>query len=103
MDMIVDRLCGIETAATGILEAAALEKKDMEQQSLENLESYDAKIDQQTAKKLDKLNDALDAQMDKELDKLKSDTENLIQMIETDYETNHEKLAKQIFEKIIAG
>lgn len=102
MDMIVDRLCGIETAATDIMEAAALEKKDMEKQSLENLKEYDEWRDQQTAEKLAKLQTALDAQMSKELNNLKANTEKVVQMIEADYDTNHAKLARELLQKVIA-
>ena len=67
MDMIVNRLSEIELAASRIMEAAALEKKDLEQQSQENIKAFDAKIDQETKEKLQKLKENLDAQMEQEL------------------------------------
>lgn len=102
MDKIVNRLCGIETAATGILEAAALEKRDMEQKSSESLKSYDAMVEEETTAKLEKLKSVFDTQIEEELEQLRADTKNTIRSIETDYEMNHAKLAAQIFEKIVA-
>lgn len=103
MDMIVNRLSEIELAASRIMEAAALEKKDLEQQSQENIKAFDAKIDQETQEKLQKLKENLDAQMEQELLQLRRDTEKTIRKIESDYKANHQQLAWQLLQKMIEG
>lgn len=101
MDIIVQKLSEIESAASSILEAANLEKKDMEQQSQINIKAYDQEIDQQTTETLHHLKETLDAQMEQELAKLAADTENAIQLMQTDYDENHEVLAGEILKKVL--
>ena len=101
MDLIVNRLAEIELAATRIIDAAALEKKELEKQSQEHLAAYDTKIDEETAGSLYKLKQSLDLQMTQELSKLQSNTQKIIAMIEADYIANHETMAAQILQHMI--
>lgn len=103
MDGIVDRLSGIELAATRIVDAAMLEKTKLQAQTQEYLKAYDARIDSETEQQLNELKETLDAQMNQELGRLKDDTAKMIAMIEMDYEANHEKLAEEILQKMIKG
>ena len=101
MDLIVNRLAEIELAATRIIDAATLEKKELEKQSQEHIDAYDAKIDEETANKLRELKQKLDSQMTQELSALQSDTQKTIKMIEADYDANHETMASQILQHMI--
>lgn len=89
MDMIVDRLSAIELSASRIMDAAAAEKKRLEEQLQAKITEYDAKVDRETEEKLKALQRKLDARMTEELSGLKRDTENAICMMEKDYEANH--------------
>lgn len=101
MDMIVDRLSAIENAATRIIDSASLEKDQLKEQFQTKTEQFDARIDRETQQKLRVLQEELDARMADELSGLKRDTEHAIRMMEKDYETNHEKLAGEILQKMI--
>lgn len=101
MDMIVDRLSAIENAATRIIDSASLEKDQLKEQFQAKTEQFDARIDRETQQKLRVLQEELDARMADELSGLKRDTEHAIRMMEKDYETNHEKLAGEILQKMI--
>lgn len=101
MDMIVDRLSAIENAATRMIDSASLEKDQLKEQFQTKTEQFDARIDRETQQKLKVLQEELDARMADELSGLKRDTEHAIRMMEQDYETNHEKLAGEIIQKMI--
>lgn len=101
MDMIVDRLSAIENAATRMIDSASLEKDQLKEQFQTKTEQFDARIDRKTQQKLKSLQEELDARMADELSGLKRDTEHAIRMMEKDYETNHEKLAGEILQKML--
>lgn len=101
MDMIVDRLSAIENAATRMIDSASLEKDQLKEQFQTKTEQFDARIDRETQQKLKSLQEELDARMADELSGLKRDTEHAIRMMEKDYETNHEKLAEEILQKML--
>ncbi|MCI5996541.1 MAG: hypothetical protein MRZ45_11455 [Blautia sp.] len=101
MDMIVDRLSAIENAATRMIDSASLEKDQLKEQFQTKTEQFDARIDRETQQKLKSLQEELDARMADELSGLKRDTEHAIRMMEKDYETNHEKLAGEILQKML--
>ena len=101
MDMIVDRLSAIENAATRMIDSASLEKDQLKEQFQTKTEQFDARIERKTQQKLKSLQEELDARMADELSGLKRDTEHAIRMMEKDYETNHEKLAGEILQKML--
>lgn len=103
MDEIVKRLSEIETEAVSIMEDSTFQKKEMEDASRERLKEYDEKAAADTAAELAKLQASLEKRMNEELEKLRADTERALKNIEADYESNHEKLAAQVMQKIIEG
>lgn len=101
MDLVVNRLSEIETAAVRILDEATARNKELDAESAMELKKFDARTDEETVRKLDALRKDLDLQVKKKLSALQDDTEKTIQLILADYETNHERLANELLEKLI--
>ena len=101
MDPIIDKITQIETATARILDDAAAQTKAQDQAYEEKVASYDKEADQVTADRLQKLKEELSASRENELQDLKKSAETNLSNLNHYYETNHEKLAAQIFESII--
>lgn len=101
MDLVVNRLSEIESAAVRILNEADIQNKELDEISAKHIEEYDAKIDSETEQKLQALNKELEQQMESELARLRQDTDKVIRTIDADYKANHEKLADKILQKLI--
>ena len=101
MDQIIDKLSEIEIAASRILDGAANQKKQLDQQSKDRIAAYDNDLETSTEKELTKLQDALSVQLDKELSQLKESAAATLESMDRYYEENHDTLSTQIYEKII--
>ena len=48
MDTIVNKISEIETAAVKIMNESALQKKELDEESKQRMDAYDADVDQKT-------------------------------------------------------
>lgn len=101
MDPIIDKITQIETATARILDDAVAQTKAQDQAYEDKVADYDREADKITAEKLDRLKEELSVNRQKELQNLKTSAEQNLANLNHYYETNHEKLAAQIFESII--
>ena len=90
MEQIIGKLSEIETTAETIMKDALQKKKalsaEMERQSKE----FDTQLEKQTEEQIKEIRRNLEGEKDKRLSSLREDTAK-----------NHERLSREIFEKII--
>ena len=101
MEQIIGKLSEIETTAESIMKDAAQKKKalsaEMERQSKE----FDTQLEKQTEEKIQEIRRNLEGEKDKRLSTLREDTQTSLDQLDTYYAKNHERLSREIFEKII--
>ena len=102
MEQIIGKLSEIETTAETIMRDALQKKKalsaEMERQSKE----FDTQLEKQTEEQIkDCLLYTSDAADDKRLSSLREDTQAALSQLDAYYAKNHERLSREIFEKII--
>ena len=95
MEQIIGKLSEIETTAETIMKDALQKKKalsaEMERQSKE----FDTQLEKQTEEQIKEIRRNLEGEKDKRLSSLREDTQAAY------YAKNHERLSREIFEKII--
>ena len=101
MEQIIGKLSEIEATAQSIMNDAAQKKKalsaEMERQSKE----FDTQLEKQTEEKIREIRRNLEGEKDKRLSALRKDTQAALSELDAYYAKNHERLSKEIFEKII--
>lgn len=103
MEQILSKLSEIETTANFIMEEASRKQQEMSRQLEEQCRSFDAQVDADTAKQVSEIRRQLEKDKEQELSKLRSQTEASFAEMDAYYAHNHEKLAKQIYDKILKG
>ena len=101
MNEIIEKLTEIEATASRILDAAANQKKQLDEKHQKRIAEYDKELDASTAKELASLQDALSKKVDAELASLTESSKMKLKTIDQLYEKNHEDLSTQIYEKLI--
>ena len=101
MEQIIGKLSEIETTAESIMKDATQKKKalsaEMERQSKE----FDTQLEKQTEEKIREIRRNLEGEKDKRLSALRKDTQASLDQHDTNNTKNHERLSREIFEKII--
>lgn len=101
MEQIIGKLSEIEMTAQSIMKDAAQKKKalsaEMERQSKE----FDTQLEKQTEEQIQGIRRNLEGEKDKRLASLRKDTQVALSELDVYYAKNHERLSKEIFEKII--
>ena len=91
----------IETTAEIIMKDALQKKKalsaEMERQSKE----FDTQLEKQTEEQIKEIRRNLEGEKDKRLSSLREDTQAALSQLDAYYAKNHERLSREIFEKII--
>ena len=99
MEQIIGKLSEIETTAETIMKDALQKKKalsaEMERQSKE----FDTQ--KQTEEQIKEIRRNLEGEKDKRLSSLREDTQAALSQLDAYYAKNHERLSREIFEKII--
>ena len=62
MDTIVNKISEIETAAVKIMNESALQKKELDEESKQRMDAYDADVDKKTEAKLADIRASLENQ-----------------------------------------
>lgn len=101
MDIVINKLSAIESAAVKITNGAAEEKKELEQQMQDRLTEFDEQKDAETEKELARIQSELGQEMSKSLEDLRTETDRVIKSIESDYQLNHDKLSDEVLKKLI--
>ena len=100
MEQIIGKLSEIETTAETIMKDALQKKKalsaEMERQSKE----FDNQLEKQTEEQIQEIRRNL-GEKDKRLSSLREDTQAALSQLDAYYAKNHERLSREIFEKII--
>ena len=97
MDTIVNKISEIETAAVKIMNESALQKKELDEESKQRMDAYDADVDKKTEAKLADIRASLENQKKAEL------SARTIMTLEKEYSENHETLAAGILKQMIEG
>ena len=101
MEQIIGKLSEIETTAEIIMKDALQKKKalsaEMERQSKE----FDTQLEKQTEEQIKEIRRNLEGEKDKRLSSLREDTQAALSQLDAYYAKNHERLSREIFEKII--
>ena len=103
MDTIVNKISEIETAAVKIMNESALQKKELDEESKQRMDAYDADVDKKTEEKLADIRASLENQKKAELSSLKEAAARTIMTLEKEYSENHETLAAGILKQMIEG
>ena len=103
MDTIVNKISEIETAAVKIMNESALQKKELDEESKQRMDAYDADVDKKTEAKLADIRASLENQKKAELSSLKEAAARTILNLEKEYAENHETLAAGILKQMIEG
>ena len=103
MDTIVNKISEIETAAVKIMNESALQKKELDEESKQRMDAYDADVDKKTEAKLADIRASLENQKKAELSSLKEAAARTIMTLEKEYSENHETLAAGILKQMIEG
>ena len=101
MEQIIGKLSEIEATAESIMKDAQQQKKalsaEMERQSKE----FDTQLEKQTEEQIKEIRRNLEGEKDKRLSTLRDDTQAALKELDIYYAKNHERLSREIFEKII--
>ena len=100
---IVNKISEIETAAVKIMNESALQKKELDEESKQRMDAYDADVDKKTEAKLADIRASLENQKKAELSSLKEAAARTIMTLEKEYSENHETLAAGILKQMIEG
>ncbi|MDO5135876.1 MAG: hypothetical protein Q4D55_07460 [Eubacteriales bacterium] len=103
MEQILNKLSEIEATAQGIINDGNAKKKalswDMERQCKE----FDAAFEQEMEDHIRSIRQNLETEKDAQLTALRSSTEAAFQRLDAYYEKNHERLSRELFDKIVKG
>lgn len=101
MNTMLEKLMEIETVANKTVEAVAVKKQELARQLEEKKKSFDEQMETDTQQMLVKLRRQLELQKSEELKEMQTKACRANEELEHYYAENHERLAEEIFEKII--
>lgn len=101
MEDIISKLAEIEAAASHIMEDVSHQKKQMALEYDEAVREFDSATEAEVKKKSDSIRGELEIQMKKQLENQKSQTELVLNQMETYYNECHTQLAAQIYDRIL--
>ena len=85
MDTIVNKISEIETAAVKIMNESALQKKELDEESKQRMDAYDADVDKKTEAKLADIRASLEKEKQAELSSLKEAAARTVLNLEKEY------------------
>lgn len=101
MDTIVRQISEIETAAVKIMNESSLQKKELDDEIKQRMDTYDAEVDSKTARQIQSIRTDLDSRMQRELSSLREHAGTLIMNLENEYALSHEALANHLLKQMI--
>lgn len=103
MEQILSKLSEIETTANYIMEEASEKKQALTLEMEEQCRTFDTQVDEDTAGRVDEIRRQLEQDKEKELSQLRQQTKDMFAKLDAYYAENHERLAKEIYSKILKG
>lgn len=103
MDDIVAKLSEIEADAVKIMDQAGSEKEQISAKMNQRIQEFDEVVDADTKKQLSALNEKLLEQQKKEMAELKEGAAKLLELLDSEYQKNHTKMAQEILDRIIGA
>lgn len=101
MEEIIGKLSAIETTAESIMDDAAKAKKALSADMERQFKEFDSQLEKQTEAKIQEIRCNLENEKDARLASLRDDTQAALKELDSYYQNNHERLSREIFEKII--
>lgn len=101
MEQAIKKLMEIEKTAKSIMQEATQNKKWLTEQMEQSCLEYDTVLDKETETKLQKMKDSLEEEKEAALAELTQKTEETLKELDFYYAQNHERLSKELFEKIL--
>ncbi len=101
MEQIISKLSEIEKMAGQIMEEAQCKKKELSQQHQEQCQAYDRQADADAEEKIRQIRQQLKQKQETQLADLKKRTKDEFSHMEKYYTEHHQRLAREIYEKII--
>lgn len=101
MEQIISKLSEIETAAKTIMEDTDRQKKALSAEMERQCKEFDAALAAETDRKVGEIRRNLESEKNDLLASLSKETEAAVQALDSYYEKNHQRLSKEIFEKIL--
>lgn len=101
MEQIISKLSEIENMAGQIMEEAQDKKKELSQQHQNQCRKYDEQAQAQAEEKIRQIRVQLEQNQKTQLADLKKRTQEGFAQMEDYYEKQHQRLAREIYEKII--
>ncbi len=101
INQVIARLSRIEDASVEVVNRSEQEKKQYAALMEQKTKDFDTSLAKETEIKLAKIKIDLEAQSANDLANLRKETNEELARIDESFETNHSKMAKQIFENMI--
>lgn len=101
MDDVISKLSEIEATASKIMDNVSTRKQELARQLEADTKAFDEETNNQIQKQLDDMRMEMETANDKQLKDLLVRTDTVISLMDTYYQENHLRLAKEIFEKMI--
>lgn len=101
MEQILSKLSEIETTAKSIQADADKMKTSLSEEAEQQCKDFDAALEQQTASKIQQIRDELEKEKDVQITALKQNTEAHLEALDSYFTANHERLSKELFQRIL--
>ncbi len=101
IDQVISNLSKIEASAAKVINDAEEEKASYTKYIESEIKKFDAEFEEKTSKQLEELTNNLEETQKKELTDMRAEIVAYVNKMEEDFNDNHEKYAKAIFERII--
>ena len=101
MDRIADKLSEIEMTARAIVENAEEQKHLLEKEMQKKRDQFDAQLKEKTQEKLQSIQRDLETNMEQLLIKQEEQNRREIEFLEKDFKEHHTDYAKEILQKIM--
>lgn len=102
MEKVINLLNDIETKADKILSRVSDDKARLTEEADQKMKSFDSKIQIETNEKLTALRAKANQEVELELSKIKKEQEDYLKQLDANFETDCEKYAEQIFNRILS-
>lgn len=101
MEQILSKLSEIELAARHIMEDADRTKKALSEEAEKKCRDFDHELEKSTSQKVLQIRSSLEKEKDSQLTALRQNTEDYFRSLDSYFEENHERLAEELFHKLL--
>ena len=101
MDVEIDKISEIESAATSIMEHANEQKKAFAKEMDERTAAFDAQLEQETEIEIEKLRAGMEIKMNQRLKKQRDELQEILKAMEKNFEVHHTQYAEELFNNMI--